>query len=175
MIFITTGSLNTAEKSKLFFIVLVMIFLLVDFQNSSGFVQCVIYPPCREICLAVWELLYVVILIMFMPFKCVYKLVVEILIYELHDICIFLLSMPVNIWKILCKVPLVFFQGVKSFICFNSWAGLLHRTIHIIFIILFRDSTLIKDLIKFFEIKELINKTKKKVLAVRKRLRKRNE
>lgn len=117
-------STTNGERSnlKLFSLVLVMTFLLVDFQSSSGFVQCVTYPACRYLCLAIWEVLYIVALIIYMPVKCLYRLVVEILIYELYDIFIVLLSLPVNIGRILLYSPSYSYQGFRMFFLNNSWA-----------------------------------------------------
>lgn len=111
---LTSDSTGNSEKSKLFSLVLVMTFLLVDFQSSSGFVQCVMYPASRDMCLAVWEVLYIVALIIYMPVKCFYRLVVEILIYELYDTFLALFSMPVNIGKICFSHLLICMKVLES-------------------------------------------------------------
>lgn len=149
--FYFTDFSNYAEKSKLFSTVLVIIFLLVDLQSPSGFLRCVVYPPCRDICLAMWEIIYIVALIIFMPVKCIYRSVVEIVIYELYDILILICYMPVNIGKYLLYLPLFFYEGIKSYFLENSWAGILQRTVHIVFIILFLDSASQTDLLRMFE------------------------
>lgn len=142
---------NYAERSKLFATVLVMIFLLVDLQSPVGFVRCVLYPPCRDLCLAMWEIIYTLAMIIFMPVKCIYRSVVEIVIYELYDILILICYTPVNIGKHLLYLPLFLYEGVKLYFFENSWAGLLQRAVHIIFILLFLDSASQTDLLQMFE------------------------
>lgn len=143
-------STTNGERSnlKLFSLVLVMTFLLVDFQSSSGFVQCVTYPACRDLYLAIWEVLYIVALIIYMPVKCLYRLVNEILIYELYDIFIVLLSLPVNIGRILLYSPSYSYKGLRMFFLNNSWAGLFQRTVHIALIIYFLALAFRADLLK---------------------------
>lgn len=133
----SNDSPNYAEKSKLFSIVLVITFFLVDLQSCSGFLRCVIYPPFRDICLIVWEILYILAMAIFTPFKCIYRLLIEIVIYELYDFFIAVCYMPLNIAKILLSLPIYLFDGVKTFLLENSWADLLLRAIHISLIVLF--------------------------------------
>lgn len=59
--------------------------------------------------------------------------------YHLWALWLFIavLSMPVNIVKILLSLPLYLFDGVKTFLLGNSWADLLHRAIHISLFVLF--------------------------------------
>lgn len=135
--YIFTDSPNYAEKSKLFSIVLVITFFLVDLQSCSGILRCVIYPPFRDICLIVWEILYILAMAIFTPFKCIYRLLIEIVIYELYDFFIAVCYMPLNIGKILLNLPIYLFDGVKTFLLENSWADLLLRAIHISLIVLF--------------------------------------
>lgn len=149
--FIENDFSNYAEKSKLFSTVLVILFLLVDLQSPSGFVRCVVYPPCRDICLAIWEIIYILALIIFMPVKCIYRSVVEIVIYELYDILISICYTPVNIGKYLLYLPLFFYEGVKLYFLENSWTGILPIIVHIVFIILFLDSASQTDLLRMFE------------------------
>lgn len=110
---------------------------LVDLQSCSGFLRCVIYPPFRDICLIVWEILYILAMAIFTPFKCIYRLLIEIVIYELYDFFIAVCYMPLNIGKILLSLPIYLFDGVKTFLLENSWADLLLRAIHISLIVLF--------------------------------------
>lgn len=135
----------------MFATVLVMIFLLVDLQSSVGFVRCVLYPPCRDLCLPMWEIIYTLAMIIFMPVKCIYRSVVEIVISELYDILILICYTPVNIGKHLLYLPLFLYEGVKLYFFENSWAGLLQRAVHIIFILLFLDSASQTDLLQMFE------------------------
>lgn len=151
-------STGNSEKSKLFSLVLVMTFLLVDFQSSSGFVQCVMYPASRDMCLAVLEVLYIVALIIYMPVKCFYRLVVEILIYELYDTFLALFSMPVNIGKILLFSPSYLYEGFREFFFNNSWAGLFQRTVHIALIMYFLASAFRTDWLKLkFRLRKEVN------------------
>lgn len=60
----------------------------------------------------------------FIPLRCIYRLLVEIVIHELYDFFIAVLSMPINIVKILLSLPLYLFDGVKTFLLGNSWADL---------------------------------------------------
>lgn len=155
---LTSDSTGNSEKSKLFSLVLVMTFLLVDFQSSSGFVQCVMYPASRDMCLAVWEVLYIVALIIYMPVKCFYRLVVEILIYELYDTFLALFSMPVNIGKILFFSPSYLYEGFREFFFNNSWAGLFQRTVHIALIMYFLASAFRTDWLKLkFRLRKEVN------------------
>lgn len=147
----SNDSPNYAEKSKLFSLVLVIIFFLVDLQSSSGFLRCVVYPPCYDVCLVVWEILYILAMAIFIPLRCIYRLLVEIVIYELYDFFIAVLSMPINIVKILLSLPLYLFDGVKTFLLGNSWAVLLHRAIHISLIVLFLISASRTRILRQFE------------------------
>lgn len=105
--------------------------------GCSGFLRCVIYPPFRDICLIVWEILYILAMAIFTPFKCIYRLLIEIVINELYDFFIAVCYMPLNIGKILLSLPIYLFDGVKTFLLENSWADLLLRAIHISLIVLF--------------------------------------
>lgn len=149
--YIFTDSPNYAERSKLFSIVLVIIFFLVDLQSSSGFLRCVVYPPCRDVCLVVWEILYILAMAIFIPLRCIYRLLVEIVIYELYDFFIAVFSMPVNIVKILLSLPLYLYYGVKTFFLGNSWADLLHRAIHVSLIVCFLISSSQTRILRQFE------------------------
>lgn len=75
-------------------------------------------------CLVVWEVLYIVVLIIYMFVKCFYRLVVEIFIYELYDIFIVLFFMFVNIGKILFFLFFYLYEGFREFFFNNSWVGL---------------------------------------------------
>lgn len=101
-----------------------------------------------------------------MPVKCIYRSVVEIVIYEFYDILILIFYTPVNIGKHLLYLPLFLYEGVKSYFFENSWAGLLQRAVHIVFILLFLDSASQTDLLQMFEQIQLRKRMKNTVRYV---------
>lgn len=72
-----------------------------------------------------WEIIYILVMIIFMFVKCIYRLVVEIVIYELYDILILICYMFVNIGKYLFYLFLFLYEGVKLYFFENSWVGFL--------------------------------------------------
>lgn len=154
MIYFTENIANAphyAERSKLFFAVLMIVFILVDIPSSSGFLRSVVYPPCCDLILIVWEIVYIVLIAILMPFKTLYRLVVEIVVYELYDILLAICYMPVGIGNILIYFPYNLYEGLKTYFFDNSWPALLQRTVHIGLLLVFLDSVIQMHLLRMFE------------------------
>ncbi|XP_062567895.1 uncharacterized protein LOC134230135 [Saccostrea cucullata] len=102
----TTDAPNYAERSKMHVFILILVFILVDIPSPAGFLRSVVYPPYRDILLIIWEILYIVLNTIFMPLKSIYRLIVEIVIFELYDIllqpggpgCSIHISLSVGVW-----------------------------------------------------------------------------
>jgi hypothetical protein len=143
-------ALHYAERSKLFFVILMMIFILVDVPNSSGLLRSVVYPPCRDIILIAVEVVYIVFFVIMMPFKCLYRFV-KMIVYELyHAILVAIWDAPLNIWKILIHIPYNLYEGLKTFVN-NSISTLIHRAIHVGLMLLFVDSVIQMNVLRNFE------------------------
>lgn len=76
-------------------------------------------------------------MVIFIFFKCIYRLLIEIVIYEFYDFFIVVCYMFLNIVKILLSLLIYFFDGVKIFLFENSWVDFLFRVIYIFFIVFF--------------------------------------
>ncbi|XP_062599931.1 E3 ubiquitin-protein ligase rnf213-alpha-like [Saccostrea cucullata] len=137
---ITKDAPNYAERNKMYVFFLIIVFILVDIPSPAGFVQSVVYPPCRDILLIIWEILYIVLITILMPVKSIYRLIAEIVIFELYDILLATCYMPLGIGKILINFPFNFYEGLKTYFFDNIWSALFHRTLHLLLVILMINS-----------------------------------
>ncbi|XP_062567894.1 uncharacterized protein LOC134230131 [Saccostrea cucullata] len=135
----TSNKPNYAERSKMYLFILIIVFLLVDIPSSAGFVRSVVYPPCRDILLIIWEIFYIVLITILMPVKSIYRLIVEIVIFDLYDILLAICYMPLSIGKIFINIPFNFYEGLRTYFFDNSWSSLFHRTIHLVLVVLLID------------------------------------
>ncbi|XP_061185087.1 E3 ubiquitin-protein ligase rnf213-alpha-like [Saccostrea echinata] len=136
----TADAPNYAERSKMYVFILIVVFILVDIPSSAGFLRSVVYPPCRDLILIIWEILYIVLITILMPVKSIYRLIVEIVIFELYDILLAICYVPLGIGRILINFPFNFYEGLKVYFFDNSWSSLLHRTVHLLLVVLLIDS-----------------------------------
>ena len=125
---------NTTRRHA--FITLVIAFLLVDIQSEWGIFSNIVYPICQTMCFTLWEVIYILLLIISVPIKCIYRFVVELMIYDVVDIGYALYQMPFNIWVILLNLRMYIDDGIKSILIQNSWYTLFQKTVHLLLIML---------------------------------------
>ena len=128
------------------FITLVIAFLLVDIQSESGIFSNIAYPICQTKCFTLWEIIYILLLIISVPIKCIYRFVVELMIYDVVDIGYALYQMPFNIWVILLNLRMYIDDGIKSIFLQNSWYTLFQKTVHLLLIMLLSPDSVWKRL-----------------------------
>ena len=128
------------------FITLVIAFLLVDIQSESGIFSNIAYPLCQTMCFTIWEIIYILLLIITVPITCIYRFVVELMIYDVVDIGYALYQMPFNIWEILVNLPMCIDDGIKSIFLQNSWYILFQKTLHLLLLMLLSSDSAWKSL-----------------------------
>ena len=135
---------NTTRRHA--FITLVIAFLLVDIQSEWGIFSNIAYPICQTMCFTLWEIIYILLLIISVPIKNIYRFVVELMIYDVVDIGYALYQMPFNILVILVNLPMCIYGGIKSIFLQNSWYSLFQKTVHILLIMLLSSDSVWKRL-----------------------------
>ena len=93
-----------------------------------------------------WEVTYILLLIISVRVKCIYSFVVELMIYDVVDIGYALYQMPFNIWEILVNLPMCISDGIKSIFLQNSWYSLFQKTIHLFLLLLLASDSVWKRL-----------------------------
>ena len=101
---------------------------------------------CQTMCFTLWEIIYILLLIISVPIKCIYRFVVELMIYDVVDIGYARYRMPFNIWDILVNLPMCIYDGIKSIFLQNSWYSLFQKTLHLLLLMLLSSDSVWKSL-----------------------------
>ena len=144
-VLLITGSYGEAHRNNIIrkrtSIILFIAFVLVDFQSPSGILSNVAYPISQAVLLALWEIIYILLLLISVPVKCICRFVVVLLEHKDVDIGSALHSTQTNVGNIFFNLFIHIYEGIESIFLQNSWFSLFQKTVHLsLLIVLLFDS-----------------------------------
>ena len=122
-------------------IVLFIAFVLVDIQSPSGILSNVAFPICQAVLLVLWEIVYILLLLISLLVKCICRFVLVLLEHKDVDIGSALHSTTTNVGNIFFNLFIYMYEGAESIFLQNSLFSLFQKTVHLsLLIVLLFDS-----------------------------------
>ena len=116
-------------------IILFIAFVLVDIQSPSGILSNVAFPICQAVLLVLWEIVYILLLLISVLVKCICRFVLVLLELKDVDIGTALHSTTTNVWNIFFNLFIYVYEGVESIFLQNSLLSLFQKTVHLLLLI----------------------------------------
>ena len=120
-------------------IILFIAFVLVDIQSQSGILSNVAFPIiiilCQAVLLVLWEIVYILLLLISVLVKCICRFVVVLLELKDVDIGTALHSTTTNVGNIFFNLFIYVYEGVESIFLENSLFSLFQKTVHLSLVI----------------------------------------
>ena len=116
-------------------IILFIAFVLVDIQSPSGILSNVAFPLCQAVLLVLWEIVYILLLLISVLVKCICRFVVVLLELKDVDIGTALHSTTTYVGNIFFNLFIYVYEGVESIFLENSLFSLFQKTVHLSLVI----------------------------------------
>ena len=116
-------------------IVLFIAFVLVDIQSPSGILSNVAFPICQAVLLVLWEIVYILLLLISVLVKCIFRFVLVLLEHKDVDIGSALHSTTTNVGNIFFNLFIYMYEGAESIFLQNSLFSLFQKTVHLSLVI----------------------------------------
>ena len=116
-------------------IILFIAFVLVDIQSPSGILSNVAFPICQAVLLVLWEIVYILLLLISVLVKCICRFVLVLLEHKDVDIGSALHSTTTNVGNIFFNLFIYMYEGAESIFLQNSLFSLFQKTVHLLLLI----------------------------------------
>ena len=116
-------------------IILFIAFVLVDIQSPSGILSNVAFPICQAVLLVLWEIVYILLLLISVLVKCICRFVLVLLELKDVDIGTALHSTTTNVGNIFFNLFIYMYEGAESIFLQNSLFSLFQKTVHLSLVI----------------------------------------
>ena len=112
-------------------IILFIAFVLVDIQSQSGILSNVAFPICQAVLLVLWEIVYILLLLISVLVKSICRFVLVLLEFKDVDIGTALHSTTTNVGNIVFNLFIYIYEGAESISLQNSLFSLFQKTVHL--------------------------------------------